>query len=294
MSHIENPILSGMKKVYKSGDRLLKEVYNTQVQRDCVSFWNLGQAGILIKGRQEDGIICIDPYLTGSIEEANPRTEFKRVFPPILEPAMLANTDGIIISHAHGDHLDKATIEGIAKVSSHMKFAVPAPSVSLLKDLASEAILIAAREMESFFFKGFKMTPVPAAHTEYEVDSNGNHLSLGYFIEVNGIRIYHSGDTVVTTMLLEKVREFKPHIVFLPINGRDYFRTSREIIGNMSFREAVDFSVTVGADLMVPIHYDLFPNNRENPAYMVDYLFHHYPFQKFHMMVPGERFIYHK
>ncbi|MBT2736679.1 hypothetical protein [Bacillus sp. ISL-7] len=42
------------------------------------------------------------------------------------------------------------------------------------------------------------------------------------------------------------------------------------------------------------IHYDMFPNNRDNPAYFVDYLFHHYPTQKFHMMVPGERFIYHK
>jgi len=62
----------------------------------------------------------------------------------------------------------------------------------------------------------------------------------------------------------------------------------------MSSREAADFSAMVGIDLNVPIHYDMFPNNRENPAYFVDYLFHHYHNQKFHMMVSGERFIYQK
>jgi L-ascorbate 6-phosphate lactonase len=283
-----------MNKVYKSGERLIREVYDTRLQADSVSFWNLGQAGILIKGSQEDGMICIDPYLTWSIEEGDPETEFKRAFPPILEPLMLGNADGVILTHAHADHFDPATIEGIARGSTYTRFVVPAPHVSLLKAQVSTNNIIAAREQESFRVQGFDITPMPAAHTEYELDSLGDHKSLGYFIEVNGIRLYHSGDTVVTPLLIEQVKEYQPDIAFLPINGRDSFRSARGIIGNMSFREAADFSVTVGADLLVPIHYDLFPNNRENPAYMVDYLFHHYPFQKFHMMAPGERFIYHK
>lgn len=283
-----------MRRIYKSGDDLIREMNETRIQEDCIAFWHLGQAGIVIKGSQEDGLICIDPYLTGSIEEADPETEFKRAFPPVVEPGMLGNVDGVLVTHAHGDHLDRPTLEGIVKVASHTRFAVPAPDVPVVEDLLRGDKLIAARDHESFFIKGFKITPVPAAHTEYDFDEHGNHRLLGYFIEGNGIRIYHSGDTVVTPELIEQVREFEPHLAFLPINGGDYFRTSRGIIGNMSFREAVDFTVTVGADLMIPIHYDLFPNNRENPAYMVDYLFHHYPFQKFHMMAPGERFIYHK
>ena len=105
-------------------------------------------------------------------------------------------------------------------------------------------------------------------------------------------RSYHSGDTSVTNKLVERVREFKPHIAILPINGGDYERTARGIVGNMTGREAADFGVAVGADLIIPAHYDMFPNNRDNPAHFVDYLFHMYRAQKFHMMAQGERFIY--
>ncbi|TCN25429.1 MBL fold metallo-hydrolase [Mesobacillus foraminis] len=279
--------------IYKSGEELMKEVRETKGFGDAVSFWSLGQAGILLKGKEEDGLLCIDPYLTSSIEESNPETEFKRAFPPVLNPAMLQDLDGVLVTHGHDDHLDLSTIKEIARVSES-QFGIPAPLVTFVQEHLKNKDIYSAKDGEVFKIKGFKITPIPAAHTEYEKDSSGNHLFLGYLIEVNGIRIYHSGDTIVTPELIEVVKAFKPNVAFLPINGADFFRTSRGIIGNMNSREAADFAAAVGVDLLVPIHYDLFPNNRENPAYFVDYLFQHYPCQKFHMMVPGERFIYHK
>ena len=282
-----------MAETYKSGQDLINEVSKTKMHEESISFWNLGQAGILLKGTEQDGLICIDPYLTRRIEEQDPKTEFKRAFPPVVAPEMLRDLDGVLVTHGHDDHLDLSSIKEIAKVSNSM-FGIPAPLISLVQPHVEKNSIQAAKNGESFTIKGFKITPIPAAHTEYETDSFGNHAFLGYFIEVNGIRLFHSGDTIVTPELIEKVKEFRPHVAFLPINGGDYFRTSRGIIGNMSFREAADFSVSVGVDLIVPIHFDMFPNNRENPAYFVDYLFHQYPNQKFHMMVPGERFIYHK
>jgi L-ascorbate 6-phosphate lactonase len=276
-------------KVYRHGDSLVTEIKETRIHDGAVSFWNLGQAGILIKGREEDGFICIDPYLSNSIEQVNSETEFKRAFPPVLSPAMLENADAILITHEHDDHLDFATLREVGR----KRIVVPAPLVSIVQSETGNKNIAAAKVNESFQINGFQITPVPAAHTSYQVDVNGDHLYLGYLIEVNGVRLFHSGDTIVTPELIEKVNEFKPHVVFLPINGGDFFRTSREIVGNMSYREAVDFSVSVGADLIIPIHYDMFPNNRDNPAYFVDYLFAHCPNQKFHMMAPGERFIYH-
>ncbi|MFB3170852.1 MBL fold metallo-hydrolase [Neobacillus sp. 179-C4.2 HS] len=279
-------------KVYKQGVPLIKEINNTRIHDDTISFWNLGQAGILIKGREEDGLICIDPYLSNSIEQVNPETEFKRAYPPVLSPDMLEDADAMLITHEHDDHLDFATLREVGQSSENPVFVVPAPLVSMVQSETGNNNIAAAKVNESFRIKGFQITPVPAAHTSYQVDLEGNHLYLAYCIEVNGVRMFHSGDTIVTPELIEKVKDFKPHVVFLPINGGDYFRSSREIVGNMSFREAVEFSNTVGADLIIPIHYDLFPNNRDNPAYFVDYLFTHYPNQKFHMMAPGERFIY--
>ncbi|PLS01035.1 MBL fold metallo-hydrolase [Neobacillus cucumis] len=283
-----------MAAIYKSGEELINEVSKTKVFEESVSFWNLGQAGILLKGTHQDGLICIDPYLTKSIEENNPETEFKRAFQPVVDPGMLRELDGVLVTHEHDDHLDLPSIKEITRVSPDTKFALPAPLVPVVEEHIEKHNIQPAKDGESFNFNGFKITPIPAAHTEYETDSLGNHQSLGYFLEVNGIRLFHSGDTLVTPDLIDRVKEFKPDVAFLPINGGDFFRSSRGIIGNMSFREAVDFCAAVGVDLIIPIHYDMFPNNRENPAYFVDYLFHHYPTQKFHMMVPGERFIYHK
>jgi L-ascorbate 6-phosphate lactonase len=285
--------VSFVMKVYKHGGALMQEINETRVHDDAISFWNLGQAGILLKGREEDGLICIDPYLSNSIEQVNPETEFKRAYPPVLSPIMLENADAILITHEHDDHLDFATLREVVQNGENPFYVVPAPLVSMVQTETGNKNIVGAKGNESFHIKGFQITPVPAAHTRYQVDLHGNHLYLGFCLEVNGVRLFHSGDTIITPELIEKVKDFNPHVVFLPINGGDYFRSSREIIGNMSYREAVEFSIMVGADLIIPIHYDLFPNNRENPAYFVDYLFTHYPNQKFHMMAPGERFIYH-
>ncbi|KKI94185.1 hypothetical protein WQ54_00375 [Bacillus sp. SA1-12] len=272
----------------------MNEVLETKLMDQTIAFWSLGQAGVLIKGQQEDGWICIDPYLTAIIEEAEPQSEFKRAFPPVIEPAMLKNIDGVLITHDHGDHLDLGTLKELDLVAEKTSLIVPAPCKASVTNEVGQMKLHLAKADEPLTIKGFTITPVPAAHTEYVVDENNDHAFLGYFIEANGVKLYHSGDTVITPLLIEKVKAFKPDVAFLPINGGDYFRTSRGIVGNMSFREAADFSAAVGADLAIPIHFDMFPNNRDNPAYFVDYLFHHYPTQKFHMMVPGERFIYFK
>ena len=167
---------------------------------------------------------------------------------------MLQNINGLLATHEHDDHLD-FSIKEIANVSDDIKIVVPAPKVSLLVgEGIKDQNIISAWGRETFFIKGFKITPVPAAYTDYQVDEHGKHLYLRYFIEVNRIRLFHSGDTVITQDLIEKVKKFKPHVAFLPINGGDYFRTARGGIGNMSFREAADFAVAVGVDLIIPLH----------------------------------------
>lgn len=167
--------------IYKSGEELMKEVRETKGFGDAVSFWILGQAGILLKGKEEDGLICIDPYLTSSIEESNPETEFKRAFPPVLNPAMLQDLDGVLVTHGHDDHLDLSTIKEITRVSDS-QFGIPAPLVTFVQEHLKNKDIYSAKDGEVFKIKGFKVTPIPAAHTEYEKDSSGNHLFLGYLI----------------------------------------------------------------------------------------------------------------
>lgn len=283
-----------MNHLYNQGKALTDQIEKTDMQHGTVAIWHLGQSGVVIKGKASDGALVIDPYLTNSIELKDPDTEFKRAYAPPVYPNELKGISGVLVTHYHDDHLDLATISGIMSSNEEAVVAVPASHSHLLKEYENVGNLKFIKIETPFKINGFTVTPIPVAHTNYETDENGYSFYYGYFIEVNGVRLFHSGDTIVTEPIVEKTREFQPDIMFLPINGGDYARTKRGIIGNMNFREAADFAAEVGTDLVLPVHYNLFPNNRDNPSYFVDYIFHNYPSQKFHMMVPGERFIYFK
>src|SRR5690625_1849460 len=275
--------------IYNQGEKLIKEIKNTKTYTSEVAIWSLGQSGFIIKSN--DNFICIDPYLTYSIEENDPDTEFKRVIPPPLAPKLLKGVDGVLVTHFHDDHMNLETLKQISDNSEKTLFVSPASHSSFMSNVGIRYIKQVSNDSK-FLIKDFSITPVEVAHTRYERDANGNPFYFGYFIEVNGVKMFHSGDTVATKEIINQVSELQPDIVFVPINGEDYARTARGIVGNMNYREAADFGVSVGADLIIPNHYDMFPNNSENPAYFVDYIFHNYPSQKFHMMVAGERFIY--
>lgn len=266
----------------------------SELVKPRLAIYGLGQVGVVLSALREEGqFLVIDPYLTASIEQRSPGTEFVRAFAPPCTPEELHGAAGVLITHHHDDHLDQATLSRLAKSSPATMFAAPAPHQYLLEGAAIQAEQqIEAREGEPFTVGPFTVTPVGAAHTSYEFDEYGDHVFLGYFIEVDGIRVYHAGDTVLTDELLETVRDFHPDLAFLPINGGDYARTARDIVGNMNYREALDLTVLAGIELVFPMHIDLFPNNRENPAYFVDYLYARYPHQHFHMLMAGETFLY--
>jgi L-ascorbate metabolism protein UlaG (beta-lactamase superfamily) len=59
----------------------------------------------------------------------------------------------------------------------------------------------------------------------------------------------------------------------------------------MNARDAANVAAECGADLMIPMHWDLFARNGENPAIFVDCMTRLYPNRKYKVMVPGERMI---
>ncbi|MFB5191303.1 MBL fold metallo-hydrolase [Alicyclobacillus fastidiosus] len=286
-----------MSNVYRQGTPLLREIESTVVPSGAVALWNLGQAGVLIKGAGSGGAnvptIAVDPYLTRSIEVNDPATEFVREYDPPLEPEDLSLVDVVLLTHHHDDHMDLATISQLHRASPSTRFVVPAPHAHLLLACGvREEALVLARADEPIRVGEVDVVPVAAAHTAYETDAAGDHLYLGYVIGVGGVCIYHSGDTVITDDLVQTMRGIRPQIALLPINGGDYARTKRGIVGNMTAREAIDFAVDIGVDLVMPNHYDMFPNNRDNPSHLIDYLFHEHRELKFHMSAVGERFVY--
>jgi L-ascorbate metabolism protein UlaG (beta-lactamase superfamily) len=111
---------------------------------------------------------------------------------------------------------------------------------------------------KAFTWTGFSVRAVPSAHEGLDTDADGHHLYLGFVIEVEGLRIYHSGDGVDYPGLDERLGCRPYDVLLLPINGRD---PARGVPGNMSAAEAVDVAERMEPRFVVPHHYDMFTFN---------------------------------
>ncbi|MDQ3863080.1 MAG: hypothetical protein M3317_06215 [Actinomycetota bacterium] len=74
----------------------------------------------------------------------------------------------------------------------------------------------------------------------------------------------------------------------MPINGRDYFRTNRGIIGNTDFRETTELAETLDVGLIVPTLYDLIEGNTADSGHFVSHLYGVNPMRPHKLLRPGE------
>lgn len=273
-----------------SGAKLKEQISATDLPEQALALWALGQEGFLVKWMKKT--VLFDPYLTNSVyEQAGP--PWSRAFEPPLSPQQCRDVDYVVVSHHHEDHMDGQTLQAMRE-SAGTKFIVPKAHLPLMKEWGFEdGQLIGMSHGQSIELEaGIRLEAFAAKHEQFEQDEAGEHKFLGYAASFGGIQLYHAGDTVGFPELVAWLQEKRIDIALLPINGRDFVRGGQGIVGNCNYREAAEIAVQAGADLLIPMHYGLFAHNDENPAYFVDYLYRHYPAQKFHMFAPGERFVY--
>ncbi|MFD2115695.1 MBL fold metallo-hydrolase [Paenibacillus yanchengensis] len=278
--------------VTRQGKMLLQQITDTVLPPAAVAIWALGQNGFLLKWQSIT--IMFDPYLTNSIYEAAGEP-WSRAYPSPLAPSQCATIDYVVCSHHHDDHMDKQTIQQMAAYP-HTKFVVPKAHEKLIESYGvdvSRVITISHGEQIKLT-DGVMLKAHKAMHDQFETDEQGEHKYLSYVVSFGDkLQLFHAGDTVGFSTLAEWAKaDGDIDVAMLPINGRDFSRTERGIVGNMNYREAIDLGRRMKAKLLVPMHVGIFPHNDENPAFFVDYLFHQYPMQSFHLFAPGERFIY--
>ena len=267
---------------------------NTILTESQVALFYLGQEGFLFK--YQDTYVLIDPYLSDYVDQ-NCSTElvkWVRRYPAPVAPEEFDFVDYILCTHEHYDHADPDTLSKLVKINSKAKFIAPEPiRQTLLSYGIPKERFVGAIADEVLDFGSCKIIPVPSAHEELRMDAHGNYCDLGYQIYFDNIVIYHGGDCCIYDGLKERLRNVD--VVMVPVNGRsDYKRDILNIIGNMTCEEAILLAKEIQADLMIPMHYDLYDCNCINPAEFVDCLFSTNPGQKFHMFAPGEVYIYQK
>jgi len=267
---------------------LIAQIDSLTVPAGQLALWSLGQAGFVVKGGET--IAYIDPYLSDSIEESGGPA---RRFPIPIDPRAARHAQIVFATHEHADHADAATLGPLMAASARATL-VTSPqgrSIALGAGVADKRIRL-ARLGERVELAELAYTAIPAAHYSYEVDQHGHARWMGFLIECNGVTLYHSGDTVVIPQIFEALAGRPIDIAILPINGRDFFREQRQIVGNMWPGEAIDLAVQLKARVLLGIHNDLFAGNRVNPGTLFDELDRRAPWQRCHLLQPGELYLY--
>jgi L-ascorbate metabolism protein UlaG (beta-lactamase superfamily) len=243
----------------RSGSELVEEIRATRPRLGSLAVWWLGQSGYLIKSRH--GLLVIDPYLSEHLTikyQTSARPHIRMTIAP-LQGAELSLVDAVVSSHKHSDHLDPGTIPYLMAASPRATLHLPESIRESARalGLADERIvgLSAGQTAEC---AGFRIRAVPSAHEGLDTDESGRHLYLGFVIEADGMRIYHSGDTMLYQGLVDWLGPGPFDAMFLPINGRD---PARGVAGNMSAADAVKLASRCQPRYLVPHHYDMFTFN---------------------------------
>ena len=248
----------------------LVDVTTTMARRTGVSLWWLGQSGYLIA---YDGVcIAVDPYLSDSLtaKYANTNKPHIRMGHRVVDPALLNMVSLVTSSHNHTDHLDAETIGPMMQANPALQMVCSQANVAFAAErLGVDVARMTGVGRGSPLMHGpFRLHVIPAAHNAREQDADGHERYIGLVIEVGGVTMYHSGDTLWYPELVSELASWTIDVALLPINGND---PARGVAGNLNAHEAVDLAQQIGATLLIPCHYDMFTFNTVRPSECVHY-----------------------
>jgi L-ascorbate metabolism protein UlaG (beta-lactamase superfamily) len=219
----------------------------------------LGQASFLVEAA--GARLLIDPFF--SEHEA-------RTFPPPPVDPHGAGIDRVLITHEHLDHLDPASLAAVAERSPGVEVIAPEP----LRDMV-ELPFHGVRPHDRLDLPGggalHVVTAIHALHPGDGYSEGGDPPRfVGYVLELDGVAIYHAGDTIADARVIEGLDGVRVDVALLPVNGRTFFREREDLAGNLDARDAVALAAHCGASILVPVHWDLMAGNTERAGAAAD------------------------
>jgi L-ascorbate metabolism protein UlaG (beta-lactamase superfamily) len=232
----------------------------------------LGQAGFVVKSAQR--LLLIDPYLSDSLASKYQGKEFPhvRLMRPPIDPAHLHGVDAVFCTHRHGDHMDPGTLPTLAESSMGCQFVVPRAARESAESIGLPLQRLLAMDADETISPSadLQASALASAHETLAVNDRGEHLFLGYVCRLSGLTLYHSGDCVPYDGLAERLRREQVDIALLPVNGREEYRRSRGVPGNMTFDEAHALCRATGIPWLVPHHFGMFAFNTLDPRELAE------------------------
>jgi L-ascorbate 6-phosphate lactonase len=247
---------------------ILEQLYNMELKEKEIGIVWLGQNGFLIKSKS--CVFLFDPYLSDFAEQWTWgwKNEHVRMSAIPIQPKEIYGVDYVLCTHDHVDHIDPFTIPIVALRNPETKFVAPKVAKQRMLSLfVKESNLILLKGEDNIELPEIKIHAIPAAHSKLESDmENGFHF-LSFIVEVDGVTIFHAGDTVHYEGQTDYFKDFNVDVAFLPING--YQPPELEFEPNFSIAEAIGFAKEINAKTVVPMHYDMYTLNTVNVAEFV-------------------------
>lgn len=147
--------------------------------------------------------------------------------------------DVILFTHPHHDHYNP---KAISRLSTQ-------ETVVVVPKTMAKAGFRGINPGESVQVSSFRITVVPAYNLRNFPHGRKN-LWLGYLIEVDGVRVYHAGDTD----FIPEMNGLRPDIAMLPVVG----------FVSMSIARAVQAAKAIEPKVVLPMHYGLMPGTKRN------------------------------
>jgi L-ascorbate metabolism protein UlaG (beta-lactamase superfamily) len=149
--------------------------------------------------------------------------------------------DYFFVTHPHGDHFKPGLIRKLAKPGA--KIVVPASVKASGADGGVATDGVAPGETRKI--GAIEVSGIPA-YNKGKMPHPRKAGFCGYLLNVDGIRIYHAGDTD----FIPEMENMKPDIAMLPVGGG---------IVTMDWKNALKAADALKTKVVIPMHYGLIP-----------------------------------
>lgn len=184
----------------------------------------LGHSGFEIKTPEQS--IIIDPFL-----QVNQNYDYRN-----------ANITDIFLTHGHSDHVGSA-IDIAKQCRSQITAIFELANICAQKGVRSNGVNFGSW----IEFDWGKAIFVPAIHSS-SYDGMYAGEPAGVVFDINGIVIYHAGDTTLFSDMKLIKELYHPEISMLPVGGQY----------TMDLKHAAIAAEWLGSNITIPIHYNTF------------------------------------
>jgi L-ascorbate 6-phosphate lactonase len=220
----------------------------------------LGQGGWAL--RSPGGAVwCVDPYLSNY----GSRGPVDRLTPAPVR-GVDVQTDAVLCTHTHSDHVDPVTLPEIAQAAPAARFYAAAEGAQKMRDLG-----IAPGRIQTVKWgdRGVPVRSTGAHTTDVTADvvfASHSGDAVGYVFNVGDgarpLRVYVTGDTLYDAQLVSEATH-GVDVLCVCINGR---------LGNMTHEEAARLAGELAPTVVIPMHFGVMPNNTIEPQLFLDAL----------------------